>query len=358
MQKVYSAAVIGAGAGGNLSMAGLAASSRLNLVAVADMSDDALQAAKARYPGIQTFSTYQALFEACPTDVMCISTWVPSHLEITQAALQLPLKGILVEKPLAENSRDGHTLLEAVRTRKLPMAVPHNLIVLPHVNQLMNRVHGGEIGDLKLIEIECSGWDIINAGIHWLNFVVVLTGNEPVEWVMAALDQSTRTYRDGMQVETLAVTTIQTRSGLRIVMNTGDYVKIAEPGKVAIFRLVGTLGIIEFYAWESRYCIVNAEFPMGKLIEVETGPRTGHQIHLENLADHMDKGVADHSIPESSLAALELCQAAYLSARHQCKVTVPLARFAPSRANDWEPGKPYSGSGGGRDGRKLPAVES
>jgi hypothetical protein len=73
----------------------------------------------------------------------------------------------------------------------------------------------------------------------------------------------------------------------------------------------------------------------------------------------MDSGKADYFVPETSLAALELCEAAYLAGKHQCVVTLPLATFTPPAANDWEPGKPYSGStGGGRDGRKLPPLEA
>ena len=62
----------------------------------------------------------------------------------------------------------------------------------------------------------------INAGIHWLHFFVTLTRNEPLDFVMAICDSSTRTYRDGMQVETMAITYAQTHSGIRVVMNTGD----------------------------------------------------------------------------------------------------------------------------------------
>lgn len=51
--------------------------------------------------------------------------------------------------------------------------------------------------------------------------------------------------------------------------------------------------------------------------------------------------------------ALELCEAAYLSGQHGCLVTLPLAAFAPPAPVDWAPGQPYSGQGGGRDGRQL-----
>ena len=72
--------------------------------------------------------------------------------------------------------------------------------------EIIDRIQGGEIGELVLVEIQCTGWDIINAGIHWLDFVVTVLGNEPVASVMALCDSGTRTYRDGMQVETVAVT--------------------------------------------------------------------------------------------------------------------------------------------------------
>jgi len=72
------------------------------------------------------------------------------------------------------------------------------------------------------------------------------------------------------------------------------------------------------------------------------------------LAGQIDAGQPDYTIPESSLAALELCEAAYLSSRHRCRIDLPLSSFKPPPPSDWQPGQPYSGTGGGRDGRKLP----
>jgi predicted dehydrogenase len=175
-----------------------------------------------------------------------------------------------------------------------------------------------------------------------------------IDYVQAAVDAQTRTYRDGMQVETLAVTYVQTQSGIRIVMNTGDYVNTSEAGKGTLFRLIGSRGTIDFYGWESRYRILNAQHPNGQVIEVDPGSRPGHQKHLENLAAQMDTGVSDYQVAESSLLALELCEAAYLSAQYHAIVKFPLAEFVPLQPVDWQPGKPYSGAGGGRDGRKLP----
>lgn len=352
MQK-YSASVIGGGAGGTLSMAALHQSDRFELVAMADLNPDVCAQAQQRFPGIRTFDSHAALFAAMPTDVVCVSTFPPSHEEVTMAALQLPLKGILVEKPLGHTAVAGQRILAAIQGRGLPMATPHGLLVSATPLEIIDRVQRGEIGALKLVEIQNTRWDIINAGIHWLNFFVRLTGNEPMDYVMALCEASTRTYRDGMQVETTAVTYGQTRSGIRVVMQTGDDVDINEAGKNTLFRLVGTQGLIEFWGWENAYRIVNAEFPTGQMIVPSEAETSRHQRHLERLADMMDGAPLDYTIPESSLMALEICEAAYLSSRHRCKVPFPFAQFTPPAESDWNPGEPYAGVGGGRDGRKL-----
>ncbi len=353
--KRYTASVVGGGAGGRLSLNALRSSDRFELLAVADTSPAAREALAKDYPEVSVFDSHEAMFRQSPTDVVCVSTWAPSHRVVTEAALKLPLKGILVEKPLADTTVDGAAILAAVKKRSLPMATPHNLLVSTHAKEILRHVEAGDIGRLCLVEIECSGWDIINAGIHWLNYACWLIGREPVDYVMAACDASSRTYRDGIQVETMAVTYAQARSGVRIVLNTGDYVKTMREGKDTLFRLVGTEGQIEFWAWESAYRIVDARNPGGKLVEVPPAGK-GHRDHLETMARQIDEGTTDYSIPESSLQALELCEAAYLACKHGCRVDLPLANFTPPGRSDWEPGKPYSGHGGGRDGRKLPPI--
>ena len=186
-----------------------------------------------------------------------------------------------------------------------------------------------------------------------------LTGDEPVEYVLAACESSTRTWRDGMQVETTAVTYAQTASGVRVVMNTGDAVRVNRQGKGTLFRIVGSAGMIEFWGWENGYFMLNAEHPGGELVECEEFEVTGHRRHLEAMARMMDEGKTDFGMAETSLKALELCEAAYTSSRHRCKVTLPLAEgpagaaYRPAPPPDWDPGMPYSGTGGGRDGRKL-----
>lgn len=352
MEKL-TASVVGCGMGGHLSLQALAASERFDLTAAADLQPEALEALSEDFPDIETFENHREMFAVSPTDVVCVSTYPPSHETVALDALELPLRGILVEKPLGHTADSGRKILEAVKKKRIPMAVPHGLLVKKAPVEILERVGNGEIGALKLVEIQSSGWDIINAGIHWLDFFVTLTGNEPLDFVMSSCDASTRTYRDGMQVETIAVTYAQTKSGIRVVMNTGDEIKVGEPGKQTLFRLIGTRGWIEFYGWENEYRLMNADHPEGTTIATEDFPETPHRLHLERMAHMIERGDPDYSIPEGSLMALELCEGAYLSNRHRCRVDLPLEDFEPPEPPDWNPGRPYSGASGGRDGRKI-----
>ena len=351
--KKYSLSVVGAGSGGMLSVKGAAASERFELKAVADLRAEPLAAVEAQFPGTRTFRSHQEMFARCPTDVVCVSTYAPTHKPITLDALATPITGILVEKPLGDTAHAARELIGAVRTRRLPMVVPHGLLVARHAIEILERVRGGEIGDLLLVEIENNKWDIINAGIHWLNFFVALIGDDPVESVLAACDATTRTYRDGMQVETAAAAYVTTKKGVRGVLNCGDDIRAIRPDKPNAYRIIGAKGMIEFWMWASEYFLVNEKHPSGRHLKVEPSKPGGHRRHLENLAAQMDTGAPDYSVAESSFRALEIVEAAYLSNRHRCRVVFPLESFAPLALTDWNPGAPYSGVGGGRDGRKL-----
>jgi predicted dehydrogenase len=354
MNPTYTAAVIGGGLGGRLSLDALQASDRYTLVAAADLRPEVRASLEADYPGLRTFATPQELFAAAPVDVVCVSTYPPSHEEVTLAALALPgLKGVLVEKPLADTAAAGRRILEAIEKRGIPTVTPHNLRTLATPLEIVRRVQAGEIGELRTIEVQCDKWDLLNAGIHWLDFCLAATSEAPVKYVMTAGDISTRTYRDGMQVETEAVTFVENANGTRFIVQTGDFVNVNVPGQGTLFRLVGSQGLIEFFGWSPGYRILNAEFPKGEFTTPAEQGATRHQRHLENLAAQIDSGKPDYRLPRASQTALEICEAAFLSMEHGCKVTFPYADFTPPAKTDWQPGKPYSGQGGGRDGRKL-----
>src|SRR4029077_9847553 len=100
------ASVIGCGLGGRLSLEALASSAHFRLLAAADLRPERQQSLENDLPGVRAFASHEEMFAHCPTDVVCVSTYAPSHERIVLDALELPaLKGILVEKPLGDTDR-------------------------------------------------------------------------------------------------------------------------------------------------------------------------------------------------------------------------------------------------------------
>ena len=354
-----SALVVGAGSGGSGSIRALAASPRYILRGVADIAPAARQRVADAHPGVALFADHRDALQALRPDVVCVSTWPPSHVAVTRDALAAgSLRGLLLEKPIADTWRAGRKLVDELRRHELPCVVPHGLVVSTQGRAVIEQVRDGAIGALRLVWIECRGWDILNAGIHWLHFALQLVRGPLVE-VQCACDSSTRTWRDGMQVETVASLVVTAADGARIALHTGDEVPMSAPAAGTLIRLVGSEGLIELPGWEPRYRIVSARHGAGgepaREVQVTAGP-PAHAAYLDRLADHVAAGTPRWEQVERSLAALELCDAAYTSAREQRAVRLGDGnglRAPTAAAGDWDPGRPYSGRGGGRDGRRL-----
>jgi predicted dehydrogenase len=350
-ERALTAAVVGAGTGGMLSARALMASDRYDLVAIVDISPEALERASHDVCSVKTFRGHREMLEEVHPDVVCISTFPTSHAAVMRDALAANVKGALLEKPITARWSEASELIRDVKYAQCPIVVPHGLFVSGASSTLLRRILAGEIGEVELIEIECSGWDILSAGVHWISFALAALGGEGIRQVLTACDAGTQTFRDGIQVETEAVTLAEAERGARIVMQTGDNVRLSRGGKQVVLRIYGSEGSAEFWGFEDQYMIR----PRGEVtvsISRERDQVSVHQAYLESLAEMIKNGASDYEVPELSLRALEVCEAAYVSNRHRCVVQLPLSDFKPPAEVTWDPGAAYAGNGG-RNGRSL-----
>ena len=124
-------------------------------------------------------------------------------------ALELPLRGLLVEKPLGHLPVRRPRHPERIRARRLRF-VAARLLVRTTPLKVLAHVAAGDIGKVQLIEIRCTGWT--SSCRHPLAGLLHNALDSPdMDHVMALCDTSSRTYRDGLQVETVAATYAVTR---------------------------------------------------------------------------------------------------------------------------------------------------
>ena len=313
---MLTSAVIACGHGGRLSLDALHSSDRYHLIAAADPSVAARRNVADRFPNFRVFTDYREMLADCEVDVVCIATPAPSHASIARSVLKGKVRGLLLEKPLAPDVSTAEALLKEVRDVACPAVVPHGLLVLPAMREVKSRIRRGDIGQIISVEVKNSV-DLLNAGIHWLAYLIDVFDSDKPALVTADFDVSDQVVNDGVQVESLGTTTVELQSGTRIILRSGN--KIVPSSNVlpreeqqgALFLVAGSEGVIEFSAWAGSYWIQRGQSD-GILVKQSLPAGVSyHRLFLERLAQNIADAKPDYRSAELSLAALKLIESAY-----------------------------------------------
>jgi predicted dehydrogenase len=313
---MLTASVIGCGHGGGLSLDAVSNSSDYSLIAAADPSVDARGRVADRFPDARLFADYRDMLTECRTDVVCIATPAPSHASIAREVLHCNPKGLLLEKPLACDVSTAEELLREVGDAACPAVVPHGLLVLPAAQEIKARIRRGDIGRIASVEIQ-NAVDLLNAGIHWLAYLLDVFDNEKPRIVNAEFDTSGHVVNDGVQVESRGVTCIEFDSGVCVDLHSGNKTEPTsdvlppEEQRGALFRVTGSEGAIEFSAWAGSYWIQVGNSDGELIKQLLSAGLSYHQVFLEQLAQNIATEKPDLRSAELSLAALRLIESAY-----------------------------------------------
>jgi len=115
MDQKLKAGVIGLGLLGTSHSAYLSQHPKVELVAGADVREQAANEAKAKFT-IQVYSDYAAMLTANDLDLVVVATPDPLHKDPVAACAQAKIPYIVVEKPLATTVADGQEMLAACQT--------------------------------------------------------------------------------------------------------------------------------------------------------------------------------------------------------------------------------------------------
>ncbi|MCA9753610.1 MAG: Gfo/Idh/MocA family oxidoreductase, partial [Gemmatimonadetes bacterium] len=162
-------AVIGFGYWGPNFVRVLAGLPDCRLLGVVDAREEALDAARAMYPGLQVFRSVDELLAAGP-DAVVVATPASTHFAIANRLLDEGLD-VLVEKPLALSAADGRKLAAKAKEKRRVLMVGHLLEFHPGLMQFREMVRSGELGDLyylyttrvnlgKVRAAESALWDL------------------------------------------------------------------------------------------------------------------------------------------------------------------------------------------------------
>ena len=151
------------------------------LFTVCDLDSKRLEAVKARYPSLETTTSFEEVLADPRIDAIAIATPVASHYRLAMQALMAG-KHVFVEKPLAPSAEEAERLVDEAAKRHLVLAVDHTFIHTPAVRKMRDLVREG-IGDtyyydsvrvnLGLFQHDVSViWDLAVHDLSIMDFVL------------------------------------------------------------------------------------------------------------------------------------------------------------------------------------------
>lgn len=154
------------------------------IVGICDLRSERLKPLSRKFPWAKHTTNYRDLLKDPAIDALVVATPVSTHYEMARRALRAG-KHVLVEKPLAQTTREAMALTRLARRSNKILMVGHTFEYHPAVLKVADLLAAREIGELYYIDstrvnlglYQADGlnviWDLaphdISIILHWLN---------------------------------------------------------------------------------------------------------------------------------------------------------------------------------------------
>ncbi len=334
-EKKVGYAVVGLGIG-RAHMDAAAASERADLVAVCDLIEKKLDAAKKKYPYVRTYTDFDEMIKSPDIDIVSICLPSAMHAEYAVRAMRAG-KHVLIEKPVDITVESAMKIEEErARTGLVAGVVHQNRYNVP-MAPMKAAVDEGRLGSLILGTFavkwyreqsyydgswhgtweQDGGGSLMNQAVHTVDLMQWLMGEvESVNSVMGI-------YNHKIDTEDLTVSTVKFKSGAvaSFISTTCAY-----PGISTDICLYGSRGTIEVDAdilktWklaDSDDEDAEEEEMLKKYGRGNGGSPdviTGHRAVVEDIISAVLDGHEPRITPLEAMKSVRIVEAIYESAR-------------------------------------------
>jgi predicted dehydrogenase len=317
MDKTYKAAIIGCGGISHMHAGWYLKEPRATLYAVADVAPERVKAYSEQYGIEKQYTDYIEMLETEEIDIVSVCTRPKLHAPIVIETAKRGVKGILSEKPMAENLGQAQAMLEACSQHRVKLAIDHQTRFSGAYVTAKQMIADGLIGELFRIHGICGGGDLKDNATHTVDIMRFLYGDRPVIWVIGQIERIGTPINYDLHSENFALGYFKFENDVRGIIESGND---TAPGYHHIY-CYGTEGEIElavpggpairFRNQESGGAWVTPESPS------EIGPVQDLIAAIEEDREHRSSGYQGY-------ATLELLMAIYESSRKRRRIHLPL----------------------------------
>ncbi len=160
MTKTVRVGVIGAGYWGPNIVRNLYEAPGAEAVAVADLSQERLDAISKRFPSLRVTTDYREVIGDPTIDAICVVTPVGTHRRFAEEAFAAG-KHVFVEKPLAQSVSDAEAIVRAQERAGKTLMVGHTFVYNPAVEVVKGILDSDGIGNVYYLDSQR-----VNLGLH------------------------------------------------------------------------------------------------------------------------------------------------------------------------------------------------
>jgi predicted dehydrogenase len=151
LTKTVRVGVIGAGYWGPNIVRNLYEAPGAEAVAVADLSQERLDAISKRFPSLRVTTDYREVIGDPTIDAICIVTPVGTHRKFAEEAFAAG-KHVFVEKPLAQSVSDAEAIVRAQERAGKTLMVGHTFVYNPAVEVVKGILDSDGIGTVYYLD--------------------------------------------------------------------------------------------------------------------------------------------------------------------------------------------------------------
>ncbi|REE84498.1 putative dehydrogenase [Paenibacillus taihuensis] len=148
----------------------LAGGADLNVARVEELISDGF------LPSGGGFSDYKQMIVELKPDIVVISTNAPSHYDIFHEVVNLGVKNILCEKPIATSIEQAINMIETASLYDVLLLVNHSRRWCLDYVELKSLLEIGEIGKVESVTFSMGGGQMGCNGMHIFDLISYLTG--------------------------------------------------------------------------------------------------------------------------------------------------------------------------------------
>lgn len=316
MSKTYRVGIIGCGGMGRSHSRAYTNNPATEIVAAMDINEEAAKELAEKFDIPAVYTDYNKMLTKEDLDIASITTWQGVRAEITVAAANAGVKGIIGEKPMAASLGEADDMIEACDENDVKLAIGHNRRFSATLTEIRNLVADGAIGQPTFVYHRAKpNAGMLNTGTHAIDGWRYILSDPETLWVIGQVSRTTDRWERRTICEDLCVGLVCFEGGTR-----GVYEEDVPGPKVSMPTITGTEGKLKT-GKGGVVLIQNDDKPGWK--EIAPAPMKTNQY--QELIDWMEGKIDEHrGSGRQARYTMEIMMAIYESLRIKNVVTMPL----------------------------------